>query len=361
VSEPTEAWDLLIDRHHLTKTRLQETVVADPAAGHAVLRTSRVGLTANNATYAVLGDTLRYWEFFPAPAGWGRVPLWGFADVVASRADGVDVGQRVYGFLPTSSHLVVRPERVGEHGFRDGAEHRSALPAVYNAYAETNADPAYQAGSEDLQVLYRPLFITSFTLAEQLRGAAADGARTLMFSSASSKTAYGTAALLQGGPKQVVGLTSPANVAFTRSLGCYDRVLGYHEVDQLTVTPTAYVDVAGSQPLRERVHARLREDVVLDVVVGVTHQDTGRASGLLGAKPTQFFAPEVIAARIAKWGRAGFDERYGVAWRSFAPRAQQWVDVVTGQGPARLREVWRQTVDGNVGPRTGNVVTFGPT
>ena len=358
MSEPTKAWNLLIDRHHLTNTQLQETGVADPAAGYAVLRTSRVGLTANNATYAVLGDTLRYWKFFPAPAGWGRVPLWGFADVVASRADGVDVGQRVYGFLPTSSHLVVRPERVGAHGFRDGTEHRSALSAVYNAYTETTADPAYQTGSEDLQVLYRPLFITSFTLAEQLRGAAGDGARTLVFSSASSKTAYGAAALLQGGPRQVVGLTSPANVAFTRSLGCYDVVLTYDEVDRLTAAPTAYIDLAGSQPLRERVHARLREDVLLDLVVGVTHQDTGRASGLLGAKPTQFFAPEVITARIAEWGRAGFDERYGAAWAIFAPRAQQWVNVVTSGGPARLQELWTQTVEGRIDPRTGHVVTF---
>ncbi len=68
-------------------------------------------MTANNVTYAVFGDAMRYWDFFPAPdldgVPQGRVPLWGFAEVERSRVAGVDEGTRVYGYLPTSSHLVV--------------------------------------------------------------------------------------------------------------------------------------------------------------------------------------------------------------------------------------------------------------
>ena len=51
----------------------------------------RFGLTANNVTYGLLGDDLRYWTFFPTPEeGWGRVPAWGFAAAVESRSPADD-------------------------------------------------------------------------------------------------------------------------------------------------------------------------------------------------------------------------------------------------------------------------------
>ena len=353
------AWDLLVNTSEIGRTELREAQVPEPGPGEVVLATSRVGLTANNVTYAVLGRTLRYWDFFPAPAGWGRVPLWGFADVVASRVDGVSAGQRVYGYLPTSSHLVVRPDRVGAHGFRDAAEHRAGLSAVYNAYAATAADTLYDASTEDLQVLFRPLFITAFALAADLGGGGAQGARTIVLSSASSKTAYATAALLAGGPARLVGLTSPGNVEFTRGLGCYDEVLTYDDVASLPLEPTAYVDAAGNQPLRERLHRHLREHLVVDLVLGVTHQDTGRAEVTEGARPRNFFAPDVIRDRTAEWGREGLDRRLADAWAEFLPWVRPLVDVVEGHGPAELARVWAEVAAGSTGPRTGHVLDLG--
>ncbi len=346
-------WALEVARDDLASTALVEVPVPDPGDGEAVLRVDRVGLTANNVTYGVLGTTFRYWDFFPATESHGRVPLWGFAEVTASRAEGVDVGQRLYGFLPPASHLLVRPGRVDARGFRDASAHRTALPSPYNAYARTTADPAYEAGREDLQVLFRPLFLTSFLLADVL---AEQDARVLVLSSASSKTAYGTAFLLRGGDAEVVGLTSPANVAFTEALGCYDRVLTYDAVGELAATPTAYVDLAGSTPLRQAVHDHLRSELVLDLVVGVTHQDGSRAGALAGARPTGFFAPDRMITRLADWGREGVDERFGDAWRRFAPTAEQWVDVRVSTGPEALRDVWLEVLGGRSAPRTGHVL-----
>jgi hypothetical protein len=327
--------------------------VPEPADGEAVLRVDRVGLTANNVTYAVLGESFRYWQFFPASDGHGRVPLWGFAEVAASRVEGVEVGQRVYGYLPPASHLLVRPGRVDARGFRDASEHRAALPSPYNAYALTTADAAYEPEREDLQVLFRPLFFTSFLLADAL---AEQDARVLVLSSASSKTAYGTAFLLRGAGAEVVGLTSAGNVAFTEALGCYDRVLSYDDVTALAAVPTAYVDLAGSTPVRSALHDHLRGDLVLDLVVGVTHQDGSRAGTLAGARPTGFFAPDRMTTRTADWGREGLDQRFGDAWRRFAPVAEQWVDVQVSNGPEALREVWLEVLGGRSDPRTGHVV-----
>lgn len=351
----TSSWTLAVARDDLTRTTLLEADVPEPADGEAVLRVDRVGVTANNVTYAVLGESFRYWDFFPTEPGWGLVPLWGFAEVVASRADGVVEGTRVYGYLPPASHLVVQPERADVRGFRDGREHRRSLPSPYNAYAATSADPAYEVDREDLQVLYRPLFFTSFVLADQLDDDTS-GAQVLALSSASSKTAYGAAFLLRGASREVVGLTSPRNVAFTEALGCYDRVLSYDDVDQLDDVPTGYVDLAGSTPLRHTLHGHLGASLVLDLVVGVTHQDATPAGTLSGVRPQVFFAPDRMRQRTADWGREGLDDRFARAWARFVPVVDGWVDVQVGHGAEGLRTAWLEVLGGTADPRAGHIV-----
>jgi len=352
------SWTLCVDRHDLSRTSLRDAAEPTPGEGEAVLRVDRVGMTANNVTYAVLGDAFRYWEFFPAEPGWGRVPLWGFADVAASRVEGVREGQRCYGYLPPSGHLLVRPERIDERGFRDASAHRAGLPTPYNAYALTTGDAAYEPEREDLQVLYRPLFFTSFMLADALVDNALHGARVVALSSASSKTAYGTAFLLRDSGATLVGLTSRGNVAFTESLGVYDTVLAYDDVTSLATEPTAYLDLAGSAPLREAIHAHLGEALVHHAVVGITHQDAAPIGTLAGARPTVFFAPDQMRKRVGDWGRAGLDTSFGDAWRRFAPVVEGWVDVVEHHGPEALQAVWLDVLAGRVDPRAGHVVTF---
>ena len=274
----TSFWALAVARDDLSRTALFEGAVPGIGDGEALLRVDRVGLTANNVTYAVLGESFRYWDFFPAEPGWGPgwglVPLWGFADIVASAVADVPVGGRVYGYLPPASHLVVRPGRADARGFRDASPHRTQLPSPYNAYALTTGDAAYRGDQEDLLILYRPLFFTSFMLADYLQDNGWFGAEVLVLSSASSKTAYGTAFLLRGKGPQLVGLTSAGHLAFTESLGCYDRVLPYEAMDQLSPTiATAYLDFAGSADVRGRIRGHLGDRLVHEAVVGVTHQE----------------------------------------------------------------------------------------
>jgi hypothetical protein len=355
----TSFWALAVARDDLSLTKLFDDAVPEIGDGEALLRVDRVGLTANNVTYAVLGESFRYWDFFPAQPGWGLVPVWGFADIVASAVDGVPVGGRVYGYLPPASHLVVRPGRIGAGGFRDASPHRAQLPSPYNAYALTTGDMAYQADQEDLLVLYRPLFFTSFMLADQLEDNGLFGAEVLALSSASSKTAYGTAFLLRGKAPQVVGLTSAANVAFVRSLGCYDRVLPYEAVDQLSpAVPTAYLDFAGRADVRTEIRRHLGERLVHEAVVGVTSQETLGAQTLSGPRTAVFFAPDQMRKRATDWGREGLDLRFAQAWASFAAAAPGWVDVVSHHGPEALRQVWLEVLAGRSAPRVGHVLTF---
>jgi hypothetical protein len=353
------AWDLLVDRADLMHTELVERDPLQPGDGQAVLKVDRVGMTANNVTYAVFGDAMQYWDFFPADerdgVAYGRVPLWGFAIVERSRAAGVEEGTRCFAYLPTSSHLLVEPNGVGPKGFRDASPHRAHLPSPYNGITTTAGDISYDPDLEDLQILYRPLFMTSFVLADFVQDNDAFGAESVVISSASSKTSYGTAFLLDGVRR--VGLTSASNREFTESLGCYDEVVTYDAIADMTPATAVFVDVAGDASVRRAVHERLSP--VHSAVVGASHHDAPPDPGdrdLPGAPPAFFFAPDQMRKRAKEWGSAGVDERYAAAWERFAPVVAGWVDVVVAEGPEGLRADWLEVLGGSTPPRTGHVV-----
>ena len=89
--------DFLVKPGDLRECRVAESEVPELEAGQALLRVETFGLTANNITYGVFGEMMSYWDFFPAEDGWGRVPMWGFAEVERSEVDGVEPGTRLYG------------------------------------------------------------------------------------------------------------------------------------------------------------------------------------------------------------------------------------------------------------------------
>jgi len=206
-------WHFLVDRDDYRSTRVVDAAPADLGEGEVRLRVDGFGFTANNITYAAAGDMIGYWTFFPAPelgddVNWGRVPVWGFADVIESRCDGVAEGERLFGYLPMSTELVILPIRVSKGSLSDGSAHRSSLPVVYNNYERCNADPAHRTDLEAEQMLYRPLFFTSFVIDDFLDDNDFFEAGTVVLGSASSKTAFGTAHLLQRRDGiTVVGLT----------------------------------------------------------------------------------------------------------------------------------------------------------
>ena len=351
-----DSWTFAVARDDRARTTLVTSPAPALTDGEALLRVDRVGLTANNVTYAVLGESMRYWEFFPPePRGldrqWGLPPLWGFAEVTASTVAGVEPGQRVYGYLPPAGHLVVRPTRVDASGFRDASAHRADLPSPYNAYRSTTGDPAYAADQEDLLILFRPLFFTSFMLADQIVDNDCYGAQSLVLSSASSKTAYAAAFELHGRGPRLVGLTSPGNLAFTRSLGCYDSVLSYDEIGTLDAVPTVYLDLSGAPATRSALRGHLGDRLVRDIAVGLTRQ-TPNAD----AAEEVFFAPVQMRKRGQDWGRDGLDERFTAAWQRFVQVVRGWLDVQVGTGPEALRHAWLDVLAGRTPARVGHIV-----
>ncbi len=122
--------------------------------------------------------------------------------------------------------------------------------------------------------------------------------------------------------------------------------------------PTLYADLAGDAALTKSLRAHLGASLVHEVVEGVTHQEAAPAGTLTDTGPGMFFAPDQMRKRIGDWGRPELDRRFAEAWRSFAPAAERWVDVVVGQGPEALARVWLEVRYGRTDPRTGHVLAL---
>jgi hypothetical protein len=353
--------DFLIAKDDLHSCRFAEEAARELDPGQARLRVERFGLSANNITYAMFGEAMSYWSFFGAEDGWGRMPVWGFAEVAESEAEQLEPGTRVYGYLAPSSELVVGPARIDARGFLDASPHRASLPAAYNGYARVDADPIYEADTEELQMLLRPLFFTSFLIDDFLDDASLFGARTVVLSSASSKTASGLAFLLsRRDGVEVVGLTSERGAAFTDSLGVYDRVVTYGEIESLADTPAVYVDMAGDAQVRSDVHTHYGDALMHSAVVGATHHDRMGAvpDSLPGPPPTFFFAPDRVSKRSTEWGRDGFETRIAEAWRPYVQWCASWLEIIRGEGPAALEQAYLDLLDGNIDPAKAHVLSL---
>ena len=351
--------DFLVERSDLRRTTF---VPARPDAlgpGRVRVRIERFAFTANNITYGAVGDMIGYWKFFPADDNWGRIPVWGFGDVVDSRHEAIPPGERIYGYFPMSTHVLLQPGHVSPASFVDASAHRAGLPAVYNNYTRVAADPGYDSAREAAIALFRPLFTTAFLLDDFFAAHDVFGARTAVLTSASSKTALGLAFLLAA-RIPVVGLTARRNAGFVRGSGYYSTTLPYEAIDALPDdVPAVLVDFAGNGDVLARVHRRLGEALRYSSRVGVTHWDRMAAPDALpGPAPVFFFAPDRARERLAEWGPEAFQTRVAEATRRFLSTTGRWLRVVEGRGPDAVAAVYRATLEGRTDPAEGHVLSL---
>ena len=352
--------DFLVDKQDWAKTRFAEAPVPDVADGEVLFRVERFALTANNISYALSGDFLGYWRFFPCEAGWGRIPVMGFGDVIRSRHAAVKEGTRCFGFYPMSRHLVIQPGAVSAAQIVDAAPHRAGLAPAYAQYLPTGGDAVYAAAREDQILLLRGLFLTAFLADDFLAESSYRGARSILISSASSKTAIALAhQVKQGGRARTIGLTSPKNVQFVRGLGCYDEVALYGEIASLPKLPAVFVDMAGDGAVTAAVHRHFGDALAYDCTIGATHWSAERRSEALpGPKPEFFFAPAQIVKRSREWGPQGFARRVAEAWTRFCDASDAWLHVVRGRGREALSRVYQDVLAGRAHPADGHILSL---
>ena len=336
---------LEVSRADLALTRVTQAELGPPRPGEALFEVERFGFSANNVTYALLGEALRYWDLFPAEPGWGRIPVWGYLRVLASAVPGLAAGRRAFGLCPMATHVLLRPERAGRATFTEGSPCRAGLSSVYNVYAWA---PDGRPADDDALVVLRPLFWLSFTLDDYL-AQRAEPDQPVIVTSASSKAALGLAHLLTGRGVPVTGLTSARHRPFVAGLKAYDQVLGYDQIESLPARPATLVDVAGDPALRDALVRHLGRSGQV-VIAGGTH---GQAEPLAAGS---FSAPDRIRDRARDWGWTTLEQRYQAALTDFAADAATWLDLRRHRGLAAAARIYREILTNATPPTAAHLI-----
>ncbi|WP_371194938.1 DUF2855 family protein [Glaciecola sp. SC05] len=346
----------------ITKTKLVEIDEAQLAQGEILLATDTFGFSANNITYAALGHGMGYWGFFPADEGYGIVPVWGFATVAASKHKDIAVGEKVFGYLPMASHLVARPHKISEYGFSDGHPNRKSISPVYDNYLYCKKDPGYNPKREPWQLNFRPLFMTSFVL-DEFVGQQVNQA-SLILSSASSKTAFGTAFLLQANKAQrnqdyqVIGLTSSSNKALVESLGCYDLVFTYDEIASLPKQSSWLLDFAANGEVIAALQESLQAHLGKITLIGATDWKATQKPNKKALEAEIFFAPSLVKSLNQEWGQGVFLEKYALAWQHVAKALQNTMHEENFEGIEAMLGLYQKTLSGSADTKALNIVKF---
>ncbi len=346
---------LWVNKTELATAQWQQSETPSLREGQVLLKVENYALTANNITYAVIGDGFGYWNFFPTgEADWGIVPVWGFASVVASEHADLRVGERIYGYLPMASHLVVEPGNVSAAGFVDSAEHRKKLAIIYNQYNRLGmgAGPG-----EAERALFQPLFTTSFLIENFMRQSAWYGAQAMLLTSASSKTALGLALVSKNLSPAIkrIGLTSAGNLDFVRETGLYDQVLTYDQLDSLDATqPIVSVDFAGNGTLLSAIHQHWQDNLKFSSLVGATHIEQRKgARSLQGPAPVLFFAPSAAETLLKEIGPLAFRTQVDAQFDAFVAGLASHLAIENIRGDSALKNAYLEMLANKVAPNRG--------
>ena len=330
--------------------------------GEILLKIDKYALTTNNITYAVSGEKLGYWNFYPTDDPYGVIPVWGYAEVVDSKHSEIEKGQRYYGYFPMAAHCILLPQKVNNFGFSDGMAHRLELPSIYNYYTNVSPDPSHSAALENYQPIIKPLFATSYLLYQFFKSEAFLGADQVILTSASSKTALALAFMLkqnqENDQKEIIALTSGRNVAFVQETGFYNTVLAYENYQEIPNQKGVVVDMSGNFSLLQNLSSFLNDRLQHIALVGLTDwKAAGRFSNIPKAK--FFFAPTYMKAFYKTHGPMKANQLLNEELVRFIDRTKDFMQLEMINNIERLSQLYLEMVDGKVDPRKGYIVQIG--
>lgn len=367
-----------IQKNHITQSRIVDNDLTQQPLGpqQVLVKIDKFALTANNITYAVVGEQIGYWQFFPPhdlqsdgakidTQGWGILPVWGFAEVVQSNNSEVPVGERLFGYFPPAAHLTLTPGNVGVMSWHDMSEHRSKLPPAYNIYRRVTAEPNYNKAHEDDRMLLFPLHLTSFALYDYFQENNWFGASQLVMLSASSKTSTGLAYGVKydrntnNPAPSLVALTSARNCDMVKSLNAYQQTFTYEQIEQIDASkPTLIVDMSGNTQAMNALHKHLGDNMKFCSNVGVTHRDEFSPGGqnseyIIKDRTELFFAPSQIHKRLKEWGPQEFDKQSRQYMDLSIGKSREWIKMTEISGLQGMQEIFEDVCNGQIAPDIG--------
>ncbi|MEM8772585.1 MAG: DUF2855 family protein [Pseudomonadota bacterium] len=341
-----------VQKTDLAQSRLVERDLKALGEGEILAKVDRFAVTANNVTYGVVGERIGYWKFFPVEdESWGIIPVWGFADVEQSNHPDIAVGERLYGYWPMASHLIMAPGKINDTHFVDIAPRRRELPPVYNGYNRLTREFGYDGDMDNERMVLFPLYATSFCLYDFLKDNDWFGADQIIVPSASSKTAIGVAYAIRSdeAPPRLIGLTSPRNKSAVEELDVYEDVLVYDDIGTMKGDiPSVIVDMSGNGDVLNSLHKLLGDNMKYTSNVGVTHYESNKMGpNFIADRSAMFFAPGHIQKRNKDWGPGEFQKRAQMFWHQAALKSRSWLSIKEATGAEAVNEAWQDVLAGN--------------
>ena len=366
-----------VNKKSLHKTQvalltIQQTLVDN----EVILKVDKFALTANNISYGITGDALGYWRFFPpqsptresksSDSQWGRLPVMGFATVISSNNGQIQVGEKVWGFMPMATHVKILAGRISNTGFSDISPYRDGLAPLYAAFERVKSNPFHSPQNEDYEILVRGLFITSWLVDDFMDDNQYFGASQYLITSASSKTSIALAfAVKKRGKHPSIGMTSSSNKAFVESIGCYDQVISYDEITNLNADiPSILVDMAGGKATLTAIHCHFTEQLCYSCRIGATHHsdilpaNIAKDSGLSGAVPTFFFAPTQLKKRTKDWGSNETMKQIGLSLLDYIEFCRSVISIEHTTNKNDINAIYQRILLGKSDASTGQIVSL---
>lgn len=235
-------------------------------------------------------------------------------------------------------------------------------------------------------MLYRPLFWTSFWCEDWLNESKYRGAKRVLISSASAKTAFSLAYCIKRRGLEdihVVGLTSKRNLEFTKGLGLYDEVGTYDDFEKYPSLQLEgrdekwiYMDVTGSEEINKRVlsHFAPSKKLVLGVMLGMTTVTPTSSTSGSSELPTSstaseltktesepvdklilFFMPEWLALRRTQLSVEQMTTMQLQTWKQLMKDGKDWVRTERVYGGEKVKEAYAKMVKGGLGADAGMI------
>jgi len=351
---------IFVEKTNIFNTSIHEENVDELSAGEVLLEIEKYALTSNNITYAVTGFQVKYWKFFPAPDQWGIVPVWGFAKVVQSKNDEIEVGEQVYGYFPMGKYLKINGGKVSSHSFMDISAHRQELAPIYNTYNRLGKEKDYPPGTEDYIPIVKPLFVTSFLIYQFLKTENFFAAEEMIITSASSKTSLGLAYMLSENRnehgKKIIGLTSKGNLDFVKETGFYDEVIPYDNVDDsIRNIESVIIDMAGNGQLLWNIYQKLDKQLKHVCKIGLTDWTKASMDNKIPVAKF-FFAPTYAQAFFKEHGPKEANKMIMAAMFSFIKKASEWTEISHINSYEDLQNMFVAMAKGKVDPSKGYVM-----
>lgn len=259
-----------------------------------------------------------------------------------------------------ADRFVAEPGKITEHGFRDMASHRQANAAIYNNYDFISKNARIKPGMDYLPII-RPLFTTSYLLYHFFNDNQSFGAKQVILTSASSKTAMAMAAVLKDHQSEmgikIIGTTSSGNKSFVESTGFYDEVYSYNDVDQIKNISTSVADFSGNKQFLLQLDEFLGDELKFISAIGLTDWESNNDPAPV-AKAKFFFAPTYAQEKFNQWGVAEGTRMIQKAMMKFIAQVAPMIQLNRQKDLDSLKQHFDDMVKGNVNPKEGLLINL---